>query len=138
MSPLERWCLHLSALATILTGMLHGWLKYAHQRIGEFGPEPYWAQGWLLRAHVLVAPLLVFTLGVLVRGHLLPALQARRLAGRRTGLLLAAALAPMILSGYGVQVCVDPGWRSALAWIHGPFSILFLLAYLAHWTRPRP
>ena len=137
MSPLERWSLHLSALATIASGLIHGWLKYCHQRMGEFGPEPFWAQGLLLRAHVLVAPLLVFTLGVMVRGHLLPALRAKHSRGRGTGLALAALLAPMIVSGYAVQVCVDPAWRTALAWVHGPFSLLFLLAYGAHLARPR-
>lgn len=130
--------MHLSALTTILTGLGHGWLKYGHQRMGEFGPEPFWAQGWLLRAHVLVAPLLVFTLGVLVRGHLLPSLQAKQPGGRTTGIALATILAPMILSGYGVQVCVDPTWRTVLAWLHGTFSLLFLVAYGAHWARPRP
>lgn len=137
LGPVERWSLHLSALAVGLSGVGYGWLKYFHQRSGEFGPEPFPLQGWLRHGHVLAAPVLVFTLGVLVRGHVLPALKAGSREGRSTGLGAALALAPMIMSGYGIQVCVDPVWHAALAWIHGLSSAGFLLAYAAHLLRPR-
>jgi hypothetical protein len=135
-SLLERWSLHLSALVVGLSGLVYGWLKYFHQRMGDFGPEPYPFQGLARHLHVLAAPVLVFALGMLVRGHVLPALRGAGTSGRRTGLLAAGILAPMILSGYGVQVCVDPGLHGVLAWIHGPASILFLVAYGAHVLRP--
>jgi hypothetical protein len=137
LSRWERWSLHLSALVVALTGLGHGWLKYCQQRQGEFGPEPFPAQNLLLHGHVLAAPVLVFALGLLVRGHVLPALRSGARAGRWTGLLAVAVLAPMTLSGYAIQICVDPGWRLALAWIHGPFSLLFLAAYGAHLLRRR-
>jgi len=136
MGRMERWSLHLSALAVILTGLGFGWLKYAHQRLGEFGPEPYPLQGWLRHGHVLAAPVLVFAFGLLVRGHVLPALRAATSAGRRTGLGSALLLAPMILSGYGLQVCVDPVWHLALAWTHGLTSLAFMLAFGLHLLRP--
>lgn len=131
MSPLERWSLHLAALLTAATGALDGGLRWFGQRMGEFGPEPSPWLGPAQHAHVLVAPLLVFTLGVLVRGHLVPRLRAG-MAGRATGLALAAFLAPMVLSGYAVQVAVDPAWRTACSWVHGVSASLFLLAYLGH------
>ena len=131
----ERWSLHASALAVGGTGLAYGWLKYFHQRAGEFGAEPWPAQGWSQHAHVLTAPVLVFTLGLLVRGHVLPAVRAGGTAGRRSGLLMAAILAPMILSGYAIQVCLEPGARAAMAWVHGPFSLLFLVAYGVHLAR---
>lgn len=136
MSPLERWGLHLSALAVAFTGLLYGWLKYFHQRLGDFGPEPFPLQGLAQHGHVFVSPLLVFMLGVIVRGHVLPALRAGARRGRLTGLCIAGGLAPMLLSGYGMQICVDPVWRLTLAWVHGPSSMLFLLAYGAHVLRP--
>ena len=137
MSRLERWSLHLAALAVGLSGLVYGWLKYWHQRAGDFGPEPYPLQGLAHHAHVAASPVLVFALGMMVRGHVLPSLQAGGARGRASGLWTAAVLAPMILSGYGVQLCVEPVWRTALAWIHGPSSLLFLLAYGAHLLRPR-
>ena len=137
MSRAERWSLHLAALLVALSGLLYGWLKYFQQKQGEFGAEPFPLQGLAQHLHVFTSPMLVFTLGMLVRGHVLPALRAGTRKGRSTGLLLAAILAPMIVSGYGLQLCVDPGWRAALAWVHGPSSLVFLLAYGAHLLRPR-
>ncbi len=131
MSPLERWSLHLAALATGGTGLMDGLLRWFGVRVGEFGPE---AHPWLATAqhlHVLTAPLLVFCLGVMVRGHLWSRL-GKGLEGRRTGLGAAFLIAPMVLSGYGIQVVTSPTWRSGLAWVHGISAGTFLLAYLGH------
>jgi len=135
MTRAERWCLHLCVLGMALTGLAYGWLKYFHQRLGEFGTEPYPAQGWFRHGHIVLGPMLVFTLGLVVRGHVLPALRSPSPRGRLTGLLLAAILAPMVLSGYGVQVFVDPAWRTAMAWVHGISSVVFLLGFGAHLVR---
>ena len=131
MNPLERWSLHLAALATAGTGLMDGLLRWLGVRAGEFGPEPH---PWLPAAqhlHVLVAPLLLFALGMTVRGHLQAKLK-RGPEGRRTGLGAAFLIAPMVLSGYGVQVVTSPAWRTTLSWTHGIGAGLFLLAYLGH------
>jgi hypothetical protein len=99
--------------------------------MGEFGPE---AHPWLSAAqhlHVLVAPVLVFTLGMMVRGHLWPRLRGGT-EGRRTGLSAALLIAPMVFSGYGLQVSASPLWRSVLGWTHGISATVFLLAYIGH------
>ncbi len=131
MTPLERWSLHLAALTTAGTGLLNGLLRWFGQRAGEFGPEPHPWLGLVQHLHVLAAPVLVFTLGVMVRGHLWPKL-GRSLEGRRTGLGAAVLIAPMVFSGYGLQVVTSPAWRSGLAWSHGLSAGLFLLAYVGH------
>ena len=132
MTALERWSLHLSALLTGTTGLVYGWLRYFGQRPGEFGVEPSPLQALLQHLHVLAAPLLVFSLGMLVRGHVLPMWRGGRPGGRRSGITLALILAPMVLSGYALQVAVDPRWRLAFAWIHGVFSLLFMAGYFVH------
>lgn len=132
MTALERWSLHLAALATGTTGLIYGWLRYYGQRVGEFGVEPHPLQAALQHLHVLAAPLLVFALGMVVRGHVLPMWRNGRPGGRASGVLLALILAPMVLSGYAVQVAVGPNWRLAFAWIHGVTSLLFLAGYGAH------
>jgi hypothetical protein len=131
MSPLERWSLHFAALATAGTGLLDGLLRWFGERAGEFGPEPHPWLGLAQHLHVLVTPLLVFTLGMMVRGHLWPKL-GRSAEGRRTGLGAAFLIAPMVISGYGIQVATSPVWRGGLAWVHGVSAGLFLLAYFGH------
>ncbi|HJV90468.1 MAG TPA: hypothetical protein VJ623_09200 [Holophagaceae bacterium] len=135
MSRFERWALHLGAWLTGLSGLGYGWLRYFKVVPGEFGPEPHPMQGALQHAHVLAAPLLLFALGMMVRGHFAAKLRVRSREGRRTGWVLAALILPMVAAGYGVQVVTDPRWRTGLAWLHGVASSLFLLAYLGHGLR---
>lgn len=135
MKGLERLSLHLSALLTGASGLLYGWLRYFGQRVGEFGPEPHPLQGLLQHLHVLAAPLLVFALGMVVRGHVLPRLRGAQPGGRATGLFLALVMTPMALSGYGIQVVTEPATRGVLAWVHGITSLLFLAAYGVHVAR---
>ncbi|MBK8794661.1 MAG: hypothetical protein IPN59_16440 [Holophaga sp.] len=132
MSAWERWSLHLAALITALSGLTYGWTRYFGQHLGEFGPEPHPLQGLFQHAHVLAGPVLLFLLGMTLKGHAFPAVSVGKTKGRKAGLGLIAILAPMVLSGYALQVCVDPRWRTAFAWIHGPLALLFLLAYFAH------
>jgi hypothetical protein len=131
MSRLERWSLHLAALLTAGTGLLDGLLRWFGERPGEFGPEAHPWLGTAQHLHVLVAPLLVFALGMMVRGHLWPRLQSGA-EGRRTGLGTALLIAPMVLSGVGIQVATAPAWRGGLAWAHGIGSGAFLLSYAGH------
>ena len=131
MSRWEPWCLHLSALMTAGTGLLDGLLRWFGERAGEFGPEAHPWLGTVLHLHVLVSPILVFTLGVIVRSHVGPRLKGGE-EGRRTGLGAALLIAPMVLSGVAIQVATHPGWRSLLAWVHGIASGAFLLSYLGH------
>jgi hypothetical protein len=129
---LEKWSLHVAALLTGATGLGYGWLRYFGQVQGDFGPEPHRLQGPFQHLHVLTAPLLLFALGMVVRGHLWPKLRGGRPEGRRTGIFLALVLAPMALSAYGLQISTEPAWRNGLAWVHGVTSLLFLAAYLIH------
>jgi hypothetical protein len=131
MSALERWNLHLAALATAGTGLVDGLLRWFGVRMGEFGPEPHPWLGAAQHLHVLLAPFLVFTLGMMVRGHLWTRLR-KGPEGRRTGLGAALLIAPMVFSGYGLQVVTSPAWRSGFAWAHGVSTFAFLLAYFGH------
>jgi hypothetical protein len=132
MTTLERWSLHISALFTGATGLLYGWLRYYSQHPGEFGVEAHPLQATLQHFHVLGAPLLVFALGMLVRGHVLPMWRNRMHSGRVSGTLLALILTPMVLSGYAIQVAMEPRWRLGFAWLHGVTSLLFLAGYGVH------
>lgn len=140
MRGLERWSLHVGALLTGLSGLLYGWLRYYGRVPGEFGIEPHPLQGLIQHLHVLAAPLLLFALGMAVRGHLAVKLRAGTREGRRTGLGLGFLILPMVAAGYLVQVATAPGWRLAYAWVHGVASLLFLIAYLVHgvraWLKP--
>lgn len=86
-------------------------------------------------AHVVLAPALVFLLGVVWARHAAPSLRAhrpRRLSGT-TLLVLAAA---MVASGYGLQVSVDEGPREGFRLLHSYGGLLWLLTGLLHLLGP--
>ena len=132
MNSWEKWSLHLAAAATAITGLGYGWARYFGQRAGEFGPEAHPLQGFLQHSHVLTGPVLLFLLGMALKGHALPAVATGRARGRALGPCLILILAPMILSGYALQCSVSPGWRTAFAWMHGILTLVFLVAYMVH------
>ena len=49
--------------------------------------------------------------------------------------MLTAIAAPMIATGYLLQVTTAEGWRSAWTWIHVATSLTYLAAWLAHANR---
>lgn len=138
MNRWERWALRVGMLLTGGSGLFYGAVHYFGARRGEFGPEPHPLQGPLQHVHVLLAPLLVFAIGMATRGHASGMLSHRVQLGRRSGLLLLALSAPMVLSGYGIQVAMAASLRTALAWAHGVTSLVFFAAYVLHWLKPRP
>ena len=141
MRRFERWSLHLGALLTGLSGLVYGWMRYFGKVQGEFGIEPHPLQALVQHLHVLAAPLLLFALGMMVRGHLYTKLRTGAPEGRRTGMGLGFLILPMVASGYLVQVATSPAWRLTFAWVHGLASLLFLISYAGHglraWLKPQ-
>ena len=137
MKDFERWSLRLGFILAALTGLVYGCLRYWGGVQGDFGPEPSPWQPFWQHAHVLAAPLLLFALGIAVRGHVAGMLGHGVRRGRPTGLMLAALAAPMVVGGYAVQVVTAAGVRAALGWIHAAVGALFVVIFLAHWTKPR-
>jgi undecaprenyl pyrophosphate phosphatase UppP len=82
--------------------------------------------------HILLAPLLVFTAGLIWRRHVWSQVKRGMEEGRRSGLTLIFLLVPMIVSGYLIQTAVDDAWRRIWVNVHLVTSGLWLLSYLAH------
>lgn len=128
----EAWWNHAALAAVSLTGVAYGALKY-------FVPSPDpdsrighpWQPG-LMKAHILVAPLAVFGVGLLLRRHALARLKNGERSGRRTGALMLWIFLPLTLSGYLVQALVAPGAVRATGWGHAGLGLALLLGYAFH------
>jgi hypothetical protein len=135
---LERVFHHFATALVALTGIAYFVLK----DLVEPDPEAFsvLSHPWQPHAqhlHVLFAPLLVLSLGVLLRDHVLGRLRnPSRKRSRRTGWTLALSVLPMIATGYLLQVTIDEGWRSFWKWSHLATSLLFLAGYLIHALLP--
>jgi hypothetical protein len=137
MTRFEAWLVHLANLLVGGTGLAYAWLRYFATPVDELSLVHPW-QGTAQHAHVLAAPLLVFALGVIWRSHVWAGFRLGSPARRRSGVTMLALAAPMIASGYLLQVAVEPGWRQAWIAVHVAASVLWLVGTLAHQLTPRP
>lgn len=128
----ESWGMRAACFLGGGTGIAYGYLKYFRQVHGEFGLEQHPWQGTLQHLHVLAGPLVVFALGVAIRGHASGMLRQRGRAGWWSGLTLALLSVPLVFGGYGIQVVVGEVSRTVLAWVHGVAGLLFVTGYLWH------
>lgn len=139
MSRFEKILLHLSTAFTALSGLVYFWMKYLK------GPADPWSalrhpwQPHLLALHLLAAPFLVFAIGLITREHVVGNLREGRLQrGRASGVVTFALGAPMIATGYLMQVLNDPRPRRVLLIAHLASGILFTVLLGAHAVAARP
>lgn len=130
---LEKILLNVASLLTAATGLVYAWMKYLMKPADPFSVVNHPWQPTLLSAHVLVAPLLLFGAGLITREHILGRYRdPRARKGRRTGVVAALALAPMVGSGYLLQAITSDAGRRVTGLIHLASGLLFLVAYGLH------
>jgi hypothetical protein len=134
----EAWIIRVGFGLVSASGIVYGAMKYF---LPGSNPDSRLGHPWqpaVLAAHVLAAPVAVFAMGLLLRGHALPRLKHGEPEGRKTGLSLTAAGMPLVFSGYLVQVFTGEALRKGMGWIHAALGLLFALAFLMHMPGSRP
>jgi hypothetical protein len=128
----ERWSVWVTSVATFATGMVYLWMKYLLVSADPFAVVNHPWQPMVLKLHILVAPLLVFAIGLVALRHVWRHVQSGLREGRRTGLVTLVALAPMIFTGYLIQAVTHEGLLRAMALSHIGLGILYGVALLLH------
>jgi hypothetical protein len=144
MSGAQKWLLHAAAVSVVASGVVYGILKYFGKNLAAMFPglfpsvdDPFAVvshplQPWALDLHVLAAPVLVFALGLIFKDHVLAKLSARGFPVRRSGVVQAVLVLPMVLSGYLLQTVTSEGLHRAMVIAHVGSGSVFALAYAAH------
>jgi len=117
---------------TGLTGLIYWWMDEFLQPLDEFAIINHPLQPWLIKAHIIVAPVLVFALGVIWMNHIWKHIRISMQGARKSGLLTVALIAPMVFSGYLIQAVINPTLLTALVWIHIGGGLVYLLGLLCH------
>jgi hypothetical protein len=131
-TPFERWAVWGTSVATFVTGVIYLWLKYLMVNDDPFAVVNHPWQPVVLKAHILVAPLLVFSIGLVTLRHVWRHLRSHVRDGRRSGLLTVVVFGPMILSGYLIQALTEEGWLKAMAIAHIGLGLIYGLGLLTH------
>ncbi len=128
----EAWWNHAALAAVSLTGLAYGVARYfLHNPDPDSRLGHPWQPG-LAKAHILVAPLAIFGIGLLLRRHALARIRNGESNGRRTGVSMLWLVLPLVFSGYLVQVLVGWGAVRWTGWSHAALGVVFLLAYAFH------
>ena len=132
MKPLRKWLLMCSSLVTGVTGLVYFWMKRFLVPTDPFAVVGHPLEPWILKAHILAAPVLVFALGLITMDHIWKNYRCLVPAGRRSGIAATWVIAPMVVTGYLIQVVTAVGWLSALGWAHLGAGVWYLVTLVAH------
>ena len=134
MTRAERLFVHVANGLVGGTGVVYAAMRYLMTPAEEGSVVNHPWQPHVQHLHVLCAPLLVFAAGLIWSRHV--SLKYRNGGqGRFTGIGLVVSLVPMAVSGYLVQVAVDPGWRTVWVVVHVASSLVWLVVLTAHQVR---
>jgi hypothetical protein len=122
---------HWSNYLLIASGVIYGVLKYTMQVESEYGLRPHEWQGFTQGLHIVISPLMVFSLGSLWWQHILKMKENSKMK-RRSGLSMLYLSIPMILTGYFIQVFYQPTLKEVFIWGHVLLSIVWTLLYVIH------
>jgi hypothetical protein len=132
MTRFERWAIWSTSVATFATGVIYLWMKYLLVSSDPFALANHPWQAYVLKLHILAAPLLTFSVGLVALRHVWRHVTTHVESGRRSGLLTAVVLGPMILTGYLIQAITHAGWLKAMAISHIVLGLLFGVGLVAH------
>jgi hypothetical protein len=131
-TPFERWAVWSTSVATFVTGVIYLGMKYLLVSDDPLAVVNHPWQPAVLKLHILVAPLLVFSIGLVTLRHVWRHFKSRTRDGRRSGLLTVIVLGPMIVSGYLIQTLTGEGWLRAMAIVHIGLGLVYGGGLLVH------
>jgi hypothetical protein len=131
-TPFERWAVWSTSVATFVTGVVFLWMKYLLVSDDPYAIVNHPWQPAVLKLHILVSPLLVFSVGLIALRHVWRHVQSGMREGRRTGMITLVALGPMILTGYLIQAVTQESLLRAMALSHIGLGLLYGLVLLLH------
>lgn len=129
MTRLEIWLLHVSTLLLTVTGAAYAVMRYLMKPVDPFSVLNHPWEPYMIKAHILLAPLLVFAVGAIIHVHVLAKI-GKRIA-RSNGLLLLPLFGVMVLSGYLLQA-VTAEIRTALVVVHLSSGATWFATLVAH------
>ena len=137
MTPFERWSVWLTTAGTLLTGLVYWWMKELMTPVDPFAVVNHPLQPWVLKAHILIAPFQVFSVGLITSRHIWRHFRMGVRKGRKSGLIAALTFVAMVVTGYALQVVTAELLLSVLAWAHLGLGVVYSLGVAVHWPATR-
>ena len=132
MTRWHAWISHLTTILVSLSGIAYLWMKYFVTNEDPFSLVNHPLQPHTLKLHLLIAPLLVFSFGLIFESHIANRLRLGTVLNRRSGIVSVFTFALMTGSGYLLQVSSTPSLTQIALVSHLASSALFVISYLMH------
>jgi hypothetical protein len=107
-------------------------MKYAMSSDDPFSLINHPLEPFMLKAHILIAPVLVLVFGMMLESHIRRRFSDAAPSQRRSGLLAVISFVPMALSGYALQVVSNPTAANVALATHLGASLVFCWVYGRH------
>ncbi len=132
MNRFQKLLLWVTSGLTGLTGAVYFFMDRMMEPVGPWAVVNHPLQPWVLKAHIIVAPALVFSIGLIATEHIWKHYRGRIRRARRTGLATMWMIAPMVLTGYLIQSITHETLLAAVAWAHIVTGVVYLLGVGLH------
>ena len=136
--------LHAVTLVCGGSGLVLGWFRWLAAPVDDLSVVVPPAETWSVFVHLTSTPVFLMLFGFVVRDHVVPRWRDRAARRRATGIVLAALLLPVALSGPLEQVLVEETARRTTALVHLLTGTLWVAIYAVHvlaaakWRARRP
>lgn len=137
MSRIQLVLLHLAVALTTITGVVFAYMRYFMTSEDEFAVANHPMQPYMLAAHVVVAPIVLFLFGWAFSNHMLPKYRFGDDKNRKSGIVSMILIVPMALSAYLLQIATDDAVREAMKIAHWISSGVFVIGYAIHLIKPK-
>lgn len=137
MSPFERRSVWITTAGTLITGVVYWWMKEMMTPAEPWAVVNHPLQPWVLKAHILIAPLQIFAVGLITSRHIWRHFSMGVKKGRRSGLVAALSFLAVVATGYLLQVVTAELLLRVLAWSHLGLGVAYSVGVAAHWPATR-
>ena len=137
MTRFEKWTVWGATIVMALTGFAVAYIEHFVTPVDEWAVVNHPLQPWLLKAHILAGPVLVFGIGLMAARHILPHLRNGVRHARASGSTAAYVIIPMVATGYLLQAITHARTLDILGWVHLAAGAVFTAASVAHALRAR-
>lgn len=135
MNKFEKYFLIAACIVTAISGTVYGLMKYMVTSVDPYAVVNHPWQPFFLKLHILAAPFMVFSLGLIFRRHILDRWATGGKTGRRTGAFTICVFLPMVLSGYLIQVVTGGSVLDGLVLAHLVTAGAFVAGLSMHRNR---
>jgi hypothetical protein len=129
----QQQLVYISTIAAVISGVLYIGIRTFVEPAEPWAIVNHPLEPWALKAHILTAPLMLFSVGLITARHIIRSLKSKLPTGRQSGMVITVLFGPLALTGYVLQTVISPSVTSILSWVHLILGLICAVSLAIHW-----